>query len=130
MSQHNVEILRHAIEHFFRTGEPLWEQIDPEVEVHDHDIPDAGTYRGHEGYAKWLADWGAAWSEFSAEPEQWIDAGEQVIVVLQLTAKGRGSGLELKRRDAMLFTLRDGKSVRVDYYNNAAQALAAAGVPG
>jgi uncharacterized protein len=128
MSERNVQIVREAFEHFSRTGEPYWDQIDPDVELHDHDIPDAGSYRGHRGYADWLADWGDAWSDFSVEPQRWVDAGDKVVVVLQLTATGKGSGIEVKRRDGMVFTLRDGKSVRVDYYNNEAQALEAAGL--
>ena len=128
MPQNNVEIARQAFEHFLRTGEPDWERIDPEVEVYDHDIPDAGTYRGHDGYANWVADWGAAWSDFSMEAERWIDAGDKVVFIFRMTAKGKGSGVEVKRRDAMVSTVRDGKTVRVDYYNNEAQALEAVGL--
>jgi ketosteroid isomerase-like protein len=128
MPQNNVEIARKAFEHFLRTGEPDWERIDSEVEVHDHDIPDAGTYRGHDGYANWVADWGAAWSDFSMEAERWIDAGDKVVFIFRMTAKGKGSGVEVKRRDAMVSTVRDGKTVRVDYYNNEAQALEAVGL--
>ena len=45
MSQENVEIVRRAIEYFLRTDENLWETIDSEVEIHDHDLPDAGGVR-------------------------------------------------------------------------------------
>jgi ketosteroid isomerase-like protein len=128
MSRENVEIVRDAFEHFTRTGEPQWDSIDPDVEVYDHDIPDAGTYRGHQGYADWLADWGEAWSEFRAEVKRWVDAGDKVVIVFELTAKGRGSGVEVKRRDAMVLTLRDGKSIRLDYYNDESQAFAAVGL--
>jgi ketosteroid isomerase-like protein len=130
MSNENVELAQQAFEHFLRTGEPQWDTIDPGVEVYDHDIPDADVYRGHKGYANWLTDWGEAWSDFSLEAERWIDAGDKVIFVFQLTAMGKGSGVEVKRRDAMVLTIRDGKSVRVDYYNNERQALEAAGVRG
>jgi ketosteroid isomerase-like protein len=129
MSQENVEIVQQAIGHFQQTGEPLWDTVDPSVEVHDHDIPDAGTYRGHAGYLKWLADWNAAWSGSSVQPERWIDAGDKVVVVFQMTAKGRGSGVEVKRRDAMVLEMRDGKQVRLDYYNSESQALQAVGLP-
>jgi hypothetical protein len=54
MSQENVELIQRGLEHFIRTGEPAWDDIHPDVEVRDHDIPDAGDYRGHAGYAKWL----------------------------------------------------------------------------
>jgi ketosteroid isomerase-like protein len=128
MSRQNVESARRGFEHFLRTGEPQWETIDPNVEVYDHDIPDATTYRGHEGYTGWLAGWGEAWSDFSLEPERWIDAGDKVVFVFELTAKGKGSGVEVKRRDAMVLTIRDGKTVRVDYYGNESQALEAVGL--
>ena len=128
MSRENVEIAQQAFEHYARTGEPLWETIDPAVEVHDHDIPDAGTYRGHAGYAKWLVDWGQAWDDFTLEPERWIDAGDKVVFLFQLTAKGKGSGVEVRRRDAMVLTFRDGRSVRLDYYNNEREALDAVGL--
>jgi ketosteroid isomerase-like protein len=104
MSQENVEAVRQAFEHFLQTGEAQLEFLDPEVEVYDHDIPDAGTYRGHAGYLRWLADWGEAWDDFSMDAERWIDAGDQVVFVFQLTARGRGSGVEVKRRDATVWT--------------------------
>ena len=128
MSQENVEGVRDALQYFQRTGQPKWDTIDPAVEVCDHDIPDAGTYRGHEGYAKWLADWGKAWGAFSLGAERFIDAGDKVVIVSQLTATGRGSGVEVKRRDGMVLTIRDGKTIRLDYYNNVPQALKAVGL--
>jgi ketosteroid isomerase-like protein len=43
-------------------------------------------------------------------------------------AKGRGSGIELFRRDAMVCTLRAGKIAGIVYYNDERQALAAVGL--
>jgi ketosteroid isomerase-like protein len=128
MSQENVEVMQRAFGHFVRTGEPKWDTIDPNVEVHDHDIPDASIYRGHEGYAQWLVNWGEAWADFSMEVQRWIDAGDTVVCVFELTAKGKESGLELKRRDAMVLTIQAGLCVRLDYFNNEAEARAAAGL--
>ena len=110
------------------TGEPLWETIDERIEVHDHDIPDPGGYRGHEGVGAWLENWGAAWAEYTVEARDYIDAGDAVIAVLLLKAKGRGSGVELEREDGMLCAMDGGRIVRIDYYNSKAQALEAAGL--
>ena len=41
MSEENIEVARRFADHFDRTGEPLWDVIDSEIEVYDHDIPDA-----------------------------------------------------------------------------------------
>ncbi len=129
MSQENVEIMQTGFEHFLATGEPLWSTLDQGVEVHDHDILDAGDYRGHEGFGRWLEDWAFAWSAFTMEPEEFIDAGERVVVVFRMKATGRGSGVEVDRQDAMIWQMgSEGKFVRVDYFNDRAQALAAAGL--
>jgi ketosteroid isomerase-like protein len=45
-----------------------------------------------------------------------------------MKAKGAGSGLELDRQDAQVYRFRDDKIVRLDYYNNKAEALKAAGL--
>ena len=91
--------------------------LHEDVEVYDHDIPDRGEYRGHAGFGRWLRDWGAAWAEWNLEPEEFIDAGDRVIIVAHMRAKGRGSGVEVDRQDALVYELRDGKISRVDYYN-------------
>jgi ketosteroid isomerase-like protein len=128
LSQTNVEIIQHGFVVWDETGEPDWATMHDEVEVHDHDIMDAGEYRGRSGIERWLVDWGSAWTEFSMDPHEFIDAGERVVVLLRMRAKGRGSGVIVERQDAMVFELRDGRTVRVDYFNNPEQGLAAAGV--
>jgi hypothetical protein len=44
-----VEIVQAALEHFATTGEPDWDGLHEDVEVYDHDIMDAGDYRGARG---------------------------------------------------------------------------------
>jgi hypothetical protein len=43
---------------------------------------------------------------------------------------GSGSGIEMKRADALVCGLSDGKIVKMGYYNDQAQALTAAGLDG
>jgi len=112
MSQKDVEIAQRGWEHFLATGEPAWDTLHAEVEARDHDIFDGREYRGHAGIQQWLFE----------------DAGDQVIAVFQVKARGRGSGVELERQDAMVFKMRDGMTVRIDYYNSKQQALKAVGL--
>jgi len=129
MSEENVAVVRRGLERFMKTGEVLEETFDVEsLEVHDHDILDGRDYRGAEGFMEWLEDWSAAWEEWSLDPEEYIDAGERVIVVAKMHARGRGSGVEVDRQDALLYELRDGLIVRIDYFNNRSEALTAAGL--
>ena len=128
MSQENVELARKALEQFIATGEPVWDVTHGDVEVYDHDIMDGEDYRGHAGVVRWLEDWSSAWSEFSMEPEEFIDAGDRVVAVVRMRAKGRSSGLVLDRQDAVVQKLRNGMIVRLDYYNNPGEALKAVGL--
>jgi hypothetical protein len=45
-----------------------------------------------------------------------------------MKAEGRGSGVKLDRQDAAVYTLREGKIARLDYYNNRDEALQAVGL--
>ena len=123
MSRQNVELVQRSIEQWVATGEPAWWTLHEECEIHDHDVMDAGEYRGHVGVTRWLEDWATAWSKFSMEIEEFIDAGEHVIAVVRIKATGRASGVPVERQDALLYTVQDGKITRLDYYNSKTQAL-------
>jgi ketosteroid isomerase-like protein len=129
MSQENVEVVRRSYESYLRGDlEAALAAFDPEVETYDHDIPDAEAYRGLEGLLRWQADWESSWESWRWDPEEFIDAGERVVAVLRVHAKGRGSGVDLERVDGAVWTLRDGKCVRLDYYGSKNQALEALGL--
>ena len=102
--------------------------FDEHVEVHDHDTPDQGDYRGHAGYVRWLEDWGAAWADWSIDVEEYFDAGDWVVVFVLMRTKGLGSGIETTREDAQLYRLPDGSIVETDYYNDRERALKAVGL--
>ena len=123
-----MEIVKRGLEHYFATGEVPWELFDENVEVHDHDTPDQGDYRGHAGYVRWLEDWGAAWADWSIDVEEYFDAGDWVVVFVLMRTKGLGSGIETTREDAQLYRLRDGSIVETAYYNDRRLALKAVGL--
>ena len=66
----------------------------------------------------WLDEWDKAWANWDVEDVDIRPAAEnRVVAFFTLLAKGRGSGVELKRRDVTLYSHRDGKVVRIEYYN-------------
>ena len=129
-AQAPVSVVQDSLRIWRRTGKPAWELIHEDVEVRDHDIMDAGEYRGREGVERWLSDWESAWSSFSMDTEELIGAGKDgVVALIRMRATGRGSSVSVEREDAIVFEVRDGLIVRVDYYNDRAAALSAAGLP-
>ena len=70
-----------------------------------------------------------SWESWSLEDVQVQPVGEDGAIGLFLVrAKGKGSGIQLSRRDALVCTLRAGKIEKGTYYNDQRQALAAVGL--
>ncbi|HXD57187.1 MAG TPA: nuclear transport factor 2 family protein [Thermoleophilaceae bacterium] len=128
MSQENVELIRQTLEAFLERGATSWDYMHEDIRVHDHDIPEHGDYTGHAGFRAWLREWGEAWSDWSLEPERYLDAGDSVVVIARLRATGRSSGVPVDRQDALVYRFRGEKVAQIDYYNNAAEALASVGL--
>jgi ketosteroid isomerase-like protein len=126
MTQENVTLVRRLLECFI-AGEVLWDALDEAIEIHDHDILDAGDYRGHAGVMRWVEDWGAGLPVVSFDLQELIDAGDMVVAVILLKARGRDSSVDVERQDAIVYQLRNGRVTRFDYYNSRQQALEAAG---
>jgi ketosteroid isomerase-like protein len=112
----------------------LGELIDARIEVR----PDPASawpgiepvYYGHEGIRRYLASIYAAFAEYRAEAEQLIEAGERVVVLAIERARGKHSGAPVEiRHTAHIWTLRDGKAVRLDVNWNRERALQDVGRP-
>jgi ketosteroid isomerase-like protein len=131
VSQENVEVVRRWYDAYVRGDqEAVFAVAHPGIEIFDHDIPDAGEYRGLDGVLKWQSDWERSWESWRWAPEEFIDAGDRVVAVLRVHAKGRHSGVDVERQDGAVWTLSRGKCVRLDYYGSKEQAVKAVGLEG
>lgn len=90
----------------------------------------AGTYHGHDGLRRYFRDWYGAWEDLEYHLDELIDAGEQVISAVSNSARGRASGAEVCFTQFAVWTFRDGKIARVQWFGSRDDALAAAGEPG
>jgi ketosteroid isomerase-like protein len=86
------------------------------------------VYRGHDGVATWYQETYEPWVELRAEPQRFIDAGERVVVVVALHARVHGGQVDVEGEIAQVVTVRDGKIVRLDGYEEPDDAFAAVGV--
>jgi ketosteroid isomerase-like protein len=108
----------------------LLELFDAEVEVRPalSTFLASTVYRGHEGIRAWYAETNEPWAELQAEPERFIDAGERAVVIIALHARVPGGRVDVGARIAHVVTIRDGKIVRLDGYDEPDNALAAVGL--
>ena len=135
MSRENVEVIRRFVTALVRAQNnddwrPVLAELDSEVEIDDLDISlDTEHYRGHDRFMKWIGTWNESWESWRVEDLEVRPIGEAGAVALfVMLVKGKGSGIELSRRDAVVCKLRAGKIAEIGYYNDQQQALEAAGL--
>jgi ketosteroid isomerase-like protein len=128
MSEENVEIVRRAYAAFERGDVyAVLNDADPDLITYRAD-PEARTWHGPDGFLQALADWTEGFDEFSATAEEFIDAGDSVIVRVHQTARGQTSGVPVEADFWFLHTLGNAKVTRVDIFASKAPALEAAGL--
>ena len=130
MSEENVEFVRRrfgaALEGDWKTS---LDKLDPQVEIHDFDLPDAGVYHGHDGFRAWLERWSDGWESWRMEDVEFRSAGDDgVIALFRVVARARHTGIELERDDAIVYRIRGGRIARLEYFNDQRAALDAAGL--
>ena len=128
MSQENVEIIRRGYEHFSTTGGEI--RAHPELiwDVSNLGWPDQQIYRGPEGAMQFNAEWAAAWDDWELVPEDYIDAGERVVVILTQRGRSKATGIPVEMRFAQVWTLRDGQGIAMLLYGSVGEAVEAAGL--
>jgi len=127
--QANADVVRAALEAWNRDD---WEAIlasatpDFELDMSRADGPFRGVYGAGQVQRFWES-FAASWESRRFEPQEVIDAGDQVVVPVTLHLRGR-DGIEVSARITHLWTLRDGRLARMCMYQERAEALEAAGL--
>jgi SnoaL-like domain len=141
MSQENVEIWRQSLEGQLAalsagtspeaTITEMAEIWDPEIEMDATDAPVLDlnrVYRGADAVRQFWQGWFSAWETIQFDYEL-LDAGERVVMLLDLKMRGRATGMEMPfGKFAWISTFKDGLVVHVKLYMSQAEALEAAGL--
>jgi ketosteroid isomerase-like protein len=132
MSQDNVEVVRRVFELFGRgETEALLRYVDPAIEtIEGAEMPGAESYVGHAGLARAYDHWASQWDDFRVELTEMIDAGSDVVAVTRHQGTGRASGVAVEAFVSYVFTVEEGRLVRMRIFTTRAEALEAAGLGG
>ena len=123
MSQENVELVR-AIYDAWSDNRSAAPFIDKDLEyVNPPDAVEPGTKRGRHYLAK-IRD---VFPELRFEPERFIDAGDDVVVIAKILGRGK-SGLETRWNQGYIWTINKGKAVCFRWFNDPTEALEAVGL--
>jgi ketosteroid isomerase-like protein len=110
--------------------EPFLETIHPEIEWFPHDLfPEQEVVHGRDGVR---ARFKLMWQDFEQiefEPEEIIDAGDDTFIVrLYISARGKGSEVEVENRVYQVMRYRADMLVRLNWYSTREEALEVAGI--
>ena len=131
LSQQNVDTVRAILETLNRGDmRGFLDMCDPGIEWDlSQRLIDPEIYRGHGGVMKFFEQLRDAWEEAPLmEPEELIDAGDRVVAFVRVHGRGKGSGAAVEARIAQVWTIRDDKATRLQYYGDRAKALTAVGL--
>jgi ketosteroid isomerase-like protein len=131
MSQENVETVRQIYDGWgsgdFHAGT---DRYDPEIElVLRPEFPDAGVYRGPDEIAKYMRqDFLADLEGAVIAGEEFLDAGDSVVVRVTQRATGPGSRAPVEMRYYQVWTFHGRAVTRIESVRERDEALEAAGL--
>jgi ketosteroid isomerase-like protein len=130
MSLENVEVVRHIYGAWGKDGTPVGSGLlDPDIEwVNPPDAVERGTRQGLDAFGAAAASVSDTFEGVGVDIDEMLDAGDRVVVLATLHGRGRGSGADLERRQGYVWTVRDGKAIRFEWFTTPDDALRAAGL--
>ena len=127
MASANVELVRSIYEDWLR-GNLAIDKFDPEISmIESAALPGGGaSAHGLGAVRHYMESFAKYWEDIRVEPQEFIDAGAQVVMLARLVGRGKKSGVEVSRIWAYVWTLRDNKALRMEGYASRHEALQAA----
>ena len=122
MSQENVEVVRRFL--VLEVDEALT-YADPNIVWNP---AEESAAEGHDAVRASLVRWKGEWDDYELLPEHFEHVGDRVVAAVRMRARGRASGIPVDARFYDVYTLRQGKIVRMDQFTRRSEALEAAGL--
>ena len=111
-----VELVKRSYVAFARDDlDGVLADMHPEIEWHQaQGLPHGGFYRGLDEVRRNIfepldAEW---WEEFSADPDEFLDAGDEVVVLGRYRGIAKGTGKRLDVPFVHVWTVEGDKAVR------------------
>jgi ketosteroid isomerase-like protein len=132
MSDEDVQAVRRVYDEWSRGNwRPKFDIYDAEMEWGWSDeFPGlSGVYHDPAERNKRVQEWLHGWEDWRCEAEELVVHGEHVVALCRYRGRGRGSGASVDTKGAHVWTLRDGKVVRLEVFATRARAFEAVGLP-
>lgn len=130
MTSENVAVVQRVVEALGRGDyKAAVADLDADIEWQNTaSFPGPRTHSGPQGVRAFLKDQADAFDLERVEIERVAEASNRVVLCVHSWGQGKASTVPVDARFAMIFTLRDGKVVRIEVRGNYADALEALGL--
>ena len=130
VSQKNMEVARRTLESFNSGGvEAALPFFDPEVEwIAPPEWLERHVYEGHAGIREIASAWSQNFDAYRLEAQEYIEAGDDVVVLIYQRGRIKGSSDPIEQPIGYVWSVRDGKTVRVRVHFSWEEALRDAGI--
>ena len=125
----SVDIVRRSYDAFARDDmDGVLADMHPDIEWHQaQGLPHGGLYHGLDEVRRNIFDplddeW---WDEFTATPDEFLDAGDHVVVIGRYRGRAKRTGTPLDVPFVHVWTLRDEKAIRFRQFLDTAGWVAA-----
>ena len=128
--QNNVDLLRERYRQLNEAGfASIADFVSSEFTMDSPQGVEASQAHDKAGLVEWFEKMDEVWEVLAFSPTEIsaLDA-ERVIAVVHTSGRAKGSGIEIDQELTHLWTLRDGKAVRLETYSTKREALEAAGL--
>jgi ketosteroid isomerase-like protein len=128
MSAEDVETLRGLYEDWIRGDYSRADVFAQDIVLSlDEDFPDIMVEPGYKGFLSTMRMWLSSWeTPFTVTPEEFIDLGDHVVVIVHWRGVSKASGTVVERPGAHLWTFRDGKATALKLCRDRAEAFSSA----
>jgi ketosteroid isomerase-like protein len=131
MWEEDFEIQNEAVREFFSAfdgeDDAFGACLHPEIEwypIEENRTPNRGVDAALRNRNEWLE----TWEEHELGVEEAVEDGDDVVVLVHIRARGRGSGIETDVRFYAQFKVRDGKVAYIYDHEDRNSAMQAAGL--
>ena len=131
MSEENVEIVRRSFAAYDSGGLDAWAEFwHPDIDWRAVEgyIDDVGLIRGRDGLRQHYRQWEETFDAVRIEIEELTKAGDEVVALLRMVGRMKGTDAEIDISYAVVISIRDGKIARGREYSTREEALEAAGL--
>lgn len=83
-----------------------------------------GVIRDTSPRSERMLRWLGCWERWRVVGEEYVTSDDTVVVLTRYLGRGLGSGVEVNVRGAHLWTMRDGRALRLEIFSSRERALA------